>query len=89
VSARAGYRVELEPGARRQLAKLAPPIRDRVSAVIAALGTDPRPPGTAALVGTTALRARAGDYRVVYRVDDDARLVEVLRVAHRREVYRR
>lgn len=84
----AGYRIEWSSAARRQLAKLPDPARGRVQAAIEALGGDPRPPSAKALVGTDSLRVRIGDYRAVYEVDDPARLVRVLTVGHRREVYR-
>jgi mRNA interferase RelE/StbE len=54
------------------------------------LGGDPRPRGARKLEGGAGeLRVRVGDYRIVYEVDDEALRVLVLRVAHRREVYRR
>ncbi len=57
--------------------------------VIESLARDPRPPGCKALVGEPgAYRIRAGDWRVVYTVDDDAILVVVVKLGHRREVYR-
>jgi mRNA interferase RelE/StbE len=60
-----------------------------VRAAIDALGFDPRPAGVVKLAGRDDYRVRLGDYRIVYAVDDDERLVIVARVAHRREVYRR
>jgi mRNA interferase RelE/StbE len=53
------------------------------------LASDPRPTGTAKLAGRDDYRIRVGDYRIVYAFDDDARLVLIARIAHRREVYRR
>jgi mRNA interferase RelE/StbE len=57
--------------------------------VIDALALEPRPHGAVRLAGRDDYRVRVGDYRVVYAVDDDERLVTVGRIAHRREVYRR
>jgi mRNA interferase RelE/StbE len=67
------------------------PIRDydRVDRAILALADDPRPPGCTRLRGRTDWRIRVGDYRIVYGIDDERRVVEILHVAHRREVYRR
>jgi mRNA interferase RelE/StbE len=67
------------------------PIRDydRVDRAILALADDPRPPGCTRLRGRTDWRIRVGDYRIVYGTDDERRVVEILHVAHRREVYRR
>jgi mRNA interferase RelE/StbE len=58
-------------------------------AAVDGLAEDSRPPGAVKLVGRDDYRVRVGDYRVVYAVDDDDRLVIVARIAHRREVYRR
>jgi mRNA-degrading endonuclease RelE of RelBE toxin-antitoxin system len=52
---------------------------------ILALAVDPRPPAVAKLAGTDFRRLRLGDLRVIYAVDDDTRLVVVLRVARRSE----
>ncbi len=52
------------------------------------LATEPRPPGCKKLRGgDKEWRIRIGDYRVVYEIDDDARAVDVTRIAHRSEVY--
>jgi len=57
---------------------------------ILALGIEPRPPGSAKLADTDFFRIRVGPLRVIYVVDDAARLVVVLRVARRAEsTYRR
>jgi mRNA interferase RelE/StbE len=48
----------------------------------------PRPPGSQKLFGEDAYRIRQGDYRILYTIDDEKRLVEVYKIGHRREVYR-
>lgn len=64
--------------------------RQRIVARIAALSGEPRPSGCEKLAGTASrYRVRQGDYRVVYTIDDAARVVEVVKVGHRREVYRK
>ena len=52
------------------------------------LALNPRPLGSEKLAGLDRYRIRQGDYRVVYAVDDDRRTVEVVKIGHRREVYR-
>ena len=85
----AAYTVQLRPPARRSLRQLDAEARKAVGAVIDALASDPRPPGVRALRGHRPyLRVRTGDYRVIYAVDDDARVVRVAAVGHRRDVYR-
>lgn len=61
----------------------------RILEALNALADDPRPPGCIKLQGGEGeLRIRIGDYRVVYDVVDDELVVLILRVGHRREVYR-
>ena len=83
------YRVLLERGAERDLARLSSEIHDRVIAAIQALRNNPRPPGCRKLVGSkNDWRIHVGDYRVIYEIADEIRVVRVNRVRHRREVYR-
>jgi mRNA interferase RelE/StbE len=55
---------------------------------IRGLADDPRPPGSETLSGEDRYRLRQGDYRVIYAIDDDRRIVEIVKIGHRREVYR-
>ncbi len=83
------YRVLLERAAEKDLSKLPSEIHGRVIAAIQGLATHPRPPGCRKLVGCkNDWRIRVGDYRVVYEIADEIRVVRVNRVRHRREVYR-
>ena len=83
------YRVQLERTAEKDLSRLSSEIHDRVIAAIQALATNPRAPGCRKLAGSKYdWRIRVGDYRVVYEIADEIRVVLVNRVRHRREVYR-
>jgi mRNA interferase RelE/StbE len=85
----AAYTVDVRPRARRSLRLLDPPVRKAVAQLIDGLAADPRPPGFLPLTGHRPyLRVRSGDYRVIYAVDDRARVVTVAAVGHRREIYR-
>jgi mRNA interferase RelE/StbE len=84
------YRVELAPAAQRQLRRLPPGDAARLRGPILALALEPPPPGTMKLAGTEFWRLRVGDLRLIYLVDDAARVVVVLKVARRSEsTYRR
>ena len=83
------YEVRLHPDAARAFRRLHGRLRERIRVAIDALAVNPRPAGVVKLAGRGDYRARVGDYRIVYAVDDDERLVLVARIAHRREVYRR
>ena len=83
------YRVLLERAAEKDLDRLTSQIHDRVIAAIQSLATNPRPPGCRKLAGSkNDWRIRVGDYRVVYEIADEIRIVRINRVRHRREVYR-
>lgn len=60
----------------------------RIVQRIAALADDPRPGGCEKLSGQERYRVRQGDYRIVYEISDGALTVLVVKVGHRREVYR-
>jgi mRNA interferase RelE/StbE len=84
------HHVELLPRAARDLEDTPRPIQIRLIRAIDALADAPRPPGCKKLVGDENLwRIRVGDYRVLYEIHDDRLLVLVVRVAHRKDVYRR
>ena len=83
------HEVLLERGAERDLNRLTPDVFRRVIAAIRGLKASTRPPGSKKLTGTRGgWRLRVGDYRIIYEIDDRAKCVRVLRVRHRREVYR-
>ncbi|CAN5528297.1 MAG: type II toxin-antitoxin system RelE/ParE family toxin [Chloroflexota bacterium] len=84
------HRVDLAPAAQRQLRRLPPGDAARLRAPILALALEPRPAGATKLSGTDFWRVRVGDLRIVYVIDDAARVVVVLKVARRSEsTYRR
>ncbi|CAI4032166.1 Type II toxin-antitoxin system RelE/ParE family toxin [Nitrospira tepida] len=79
----------IKRSAEKELRKL--PVDDlrRVVDRIRGLTQRPRPPGCEKLSGEAErYRIRQGDYRIVYGVDDSAHVVEIVKIGHRREVYR-
>ena len=84
----ASYSLRIKPSAVKELEALPPKDRRKIIARIEGLASEPRPHGCEKLSGLEQYRVRQGDYRAVYGVDDDARLVLVVKVGHRREVYR-
>ena len=81
------YRLLIGPRAQRDLDKLRGATWERVREALLTLAHTPRPKGCVKL-GMGAWRIRVGDIRVIYDIDDKARTVEVLRVKHRRDIYR-
>jgi mRNA interferase RelE/StbE len=85
----AAYTIDIRPRARRSLRQLDPSIRQAIAQLIDGLAASPRPAGAVPLTGHRPyLRVRSGDYRVIYSVDDSARLVTVAAAGHRREICR-
>jgi mRNA interferase RelE/StbE len=83
------YRIVLRRSAARELADLNQPIQGRLKRAIDALSSDPRPPGAKLLSGPDRIwRLRVGDYRILYRIDDDVVRVLVIRIRHRSDAYR-
>jgi mRNA interferase RelE/StbE len=83
------YTIEIRPRARRSLRQLDAPARKIIANAIDGLTSEPRPADTTALKGHRPwLRTRVGDYRIIFAVDDGARLITVAAIGHRREVYR-
>jgi len=83
------YRVEIAPSAQRELSKLPRNVQKRIDERIRALAENPRPAGSRKLEEEEGFyRIRVGDYRIVYQVKDKVLIVLVIRIGHRREVYR-
>jgi mRNA interferase RelE/StbE len=86
----AAYTVDTRPRVRKALRQTDPKVRSDVLAKMRALAADPRPAGAEALQGHPPfLRVRAGDYRIIYAIDDQTHTVTVAMVGHRRDIYRR
>lgn len=83
------YRIVVAPAALRALRRVTGPARQRLEAAILMLAQDPHPPASRRLAGSPAYRVRIGDYRVIYEVHDDALVIVVVTVGHRRDVYAR
>ena len=82
------YAIDIKPSARRELEKLSDSLIARLLRKIEGLAINPRPPGCRKLRGYKDLwRVRVGEYRVIYIIDDDRKIVSITRIAHRREVY--
>jgi len=84
------YRVEIKKSAQKEIAELPKRSRRRVMSAIGALADEPRPQGVRKLAGAeNAYRIRVGDYRIVYEIARLPLTVFVVRVGHRKDIYRR
>ena len=82
------YSLFVEAKADKDLGKLPPDVQERIDAAIDGLADDPNPPGARKLQGREGYRIKAGDYRVLYAVNEEEMTVTILRVGHRKNVYR-
>lgn len=84
------YAVLLAPAAERQLKALDKPLQQRITKRLTRLGDNPRPPGVDKLAGEDNLyRVREGEYRIIYTIQDKELIVLVVKIGHRKEVYRK
>lgn len=85
----ASYRIELKRSAAREIEEISnKKQRQQIVSRIAKLAEDPRPPGCQKLSGQEAYRIRQGAYRIIYTIEDDRLVVSVVKVGHRRDVYK-
>ncbi len=83
------YQIKFKSSAAKEFRKLPSHIKERIREAVNQLTENPRPSGVVKLKGDDQLfRIRISDYRIVYEIDDLAKLVRVTRVRHRKDVYR-
>jgi mRNA interferase RelE/StbE len=83
------YQLTVGSRAAKELSALPAAVAQRVDAAILRLSSDPRPHGVKKLKGERQLwRMRVGDYRIVYSIDDEQLVVDVIGVPHRSKAYR-
>jgi mRNA interferase RelE/StbE len=83
------YRIELNRDAAKSLSGFDRTTQTRIRTAIDALAVEPHPTGSCKLAGGAGeWRIRVGDYRIVYEIHAGRLVVLVIRIAHRREVYR-
>jgi mRNA interferase RelE/StbE len=84
----ASYNVLIKPSAAKELETVPRKDRLRVVQKIRALAGNPRPIGCEKLSGLEQYRLRQGRYRIVYSISDPEQTVLVVKIGHRKEVYR-
>ena len=83
------FRIEWKKSTRKDLRKLPTSVANRLVGAVEDLAENPFPHGVEKLSGSEhAYRIRLGDYRIVYEVVAESKLVEIQRVRHRKDVYR-
>jgi len=84
----ANYELRIKPSAVKELEALQAKDRRRIVNKIQNLAADPRPQGCEKLTGQDRFRLRQGDFRILSEVDIRLQTVTVVKIGHRRDVYR-
>ncbi len=84
----AKYRITIKKSAAKELQDISRKNLRKIVQRIKSLAENPRPIGSQKLSAREQYRIRQGDYRIVYSIDDKELLVDIVKIGHRREVYR-
>lgn len=82
------YRAEVIPSAQKDLNNLEKRFFEQIKDRVNSLKSNPRPPNCLKLTGEEGYRIRSGDFRILYRIDDENKIIYIYRVKHRKESYR-
>jgi len=82
------YKIKFSKGAVKDIRKLPKTTVERILYKVFSLATNPTPPGCRKIAGMENLwRVRVGNYRILYTVEDDILLIEIIKIGHRKDVY--
>jgi len=84
----AKYKIEIKKSAIKELNKLAHNDLKKIIQKIQSLADNPRPSDCKKLTGEEKYRIRSGNYRILYLIEDDILIIYVVKIGHRREIYR-
>jgi len=82
------YAIEFSKSAQKEFSKLSPQVRLRIAKAIYKLGNDPKKGNVRPMIGSKSWRLRAGDYRVIYDILDQKLVILIIKVGHRKDIYR-
>ncbi len=84
------YTISIKPSALKELSKLPKATVKKTEKAIDALALNPRPDGVKKLKGSAEdlYRIRVGDYRIIYSIEDEIKIVDIIKIGHRKEIYR-
>lgn len=82
------YAVEFTKSAQKELAKLPSQISLRIAKAVFELSLDPRKGDVRPMIGTKSWRRRVGDYRIIYDIYDNKLAILIIRIRHRKDIYK-
>lgn len=83
------YKVEIKRSALKELTQITAHYKSKITNAIDQLANIPRPEGVKKLRGEEAYRIRVGDYRIIYTIEDVIKIVEIQRIRHRKDAYKK
>jgi mRNA interferase RelE/StbE len=83
------YKIALKNSAKKSLESLPKPVIHKITGLIDALTNNPYPSGYKKLMGSDhTYRIRTGDYRIIYSVFDEYLAIHIVKIGHRKDVYK-
>ncbi|MCK5719403.1 MAG: type II toxin-antitoxin system RelE/ParE family toxin [Thiomargarita sp.] len=82
------YKIEVKKSAEKELRKLPQKNLIKILEKITSLSSDPHPIGSIKLTNQERYRIRIGNYRVLYTIEDDILTIYIIKIGHRKEIYR-
>ncbi|HEX8462797.1 MAG TPA: type II toxin-antitoxin system RelE/ParE family toxin [Segetibacter sp.] len=82
------YAIVIKKSALKELSQISSPYNKKIVEAIDKLANNPRPESVKKLKGEEAYRIRVADYRVIYTIEDVIKIIEVIRVRHRKDAYK-
>lgn len=83
------YRIVIKKSAAKEIEKVEKKDRIRIVEKIRSLSSDPHPTGSKMLSGQEKYRIRQGNYRILYQIINDELVINVVKVGHRRDIYKK
>jgi mRNA interferase RelE/StbE len=83
------YKIKIKPSAVKELEKIPKKDLQKLTKMIQSLSINPRPHGCEKLSGQERYRVRKGNYRIIYSIEDDILIVYVIKIGHRKDIYKR
>lgn len=82
------YRIVIKKSAAKEIERIEEKDRTRIIEKIRSLSEDPHPVGSKKLCGQEKYRIRLGNYRILYQVKNEKLIINVVKVGHRRDIYK-
>lgn len=84
------YAIFFKESAKKEIEKISEPYFSKIETAITNLEENPRPQDCKKLKGTTnSYRIRVSNYRIIYTIEDDILTIEIIKIGHRKNIYKK